>query len=230
MMKNALGLAPLFAMAACGSSSDSMAPDAPGSCDPSTVLPGGYRLIGMVSNGAVTVTTASGVTSGTIDATAGGVDNSADNPYIYVDLRSGMKVAINDIEARTSTNWDIALKRSSLRTNGGDSGPGGRELAAVQASALDQVTAPPASGFASDDFVTDNCMLDSTAIGEPRSAFGDWYDYDVNTHIVSPRPEVFVLKRNNGSQTAFHIKAYYGDPQSPMRGAFYAVEWKQLTQ
>ena len=230
MMKNALRLVPLIAIAACGGSSDATAPDAAGSCDPATVLPGGYRLIAMVSTGAVSVTTTNGVTSGTIDATAGGVDNAADNPYIYVDLRNGTKVAINDIEARTSTSWDVALKRSSLRSNGGDSGPGGRELAAVAGATLDQVTAPPTSAFASDDFATTDCTLVSTEIGEPMSAFGDWYDYDVDTHVVTPRPEIFVLKRNNGSQTAFRIKAYYGDPQAPMRGAFYAVEWKQLTQ
>jgi hypothetical protein len=218
----------LFAFTGCGGSEGGAMPDAPGGCDPATVLPGGYRLIPTVSAGAVTVTTASGVTSGTIDATAGGVNNSADNPYIYVDLRNNMKIAVNDVEARTSTNWDIALKRSSLRTNSGDSGPGNRELAVVQAATLAQVTAAPASGYASDDFATADCMLESTLIGEPQSAFGEWYDYDQNTHVVTPKAEVYVLQRNNGSRTAFRIKAYYGDPANPMRGAFYSVEWKQL--
>lgn len=218
----------LFAFTGCGGAGDAPAPDAPGGCDPATVLPGGYRLIPMVSAGAITVTTSGGVTSGSIDATAGGVNNSADNPYIYVDLRNNMKIAINDVEARTSTTWDIALKRSSLRTNSGDSGTGNRELAVVQAATLAQVTAAPASGYASDDFATADCMLESTLIGEPQSAFGEWYDYDQDTHVVTPKAEVYVLQRNNGSRTAFRIKAYYGDPASPMRGAFYSVEWKQL--
>ncbi|NVB78873.1 MAG: hypothetical protein HOV81_10795 [Kofleriaceae bacterium] len=71
-------------------------------CDPATVLPSNYRLIPSVSTGAVQVTTATGVTSGTIDATAGGLASSADNPYIYVDLKAGTKVEVNDIDARTS--------------------------------------------------------------------------------------------------------------------------------
>jgi hypothetical protein len=218
----------LFASIGCGGSGDGAEPDAPGGCDPATILPGGYRLIPMVSSGAVTVTTASGVTEGSIDATAGGVNNSADNPYIYVDLRNNMKVAINDVEARSSTSWDIALKRSSLRTNSGDSGPGNRQVAAVQAATLAEVTAAPTSGYATDDFATDDCTLESTIIGEPRSAFGDWYNYDEDTHVVTPKAEVYILQRSNGSRTAFRIKAYYGDPASPMRGAFYSVEWKQL--
>src|SRR5262245_7286282 len=182
----------LFAFTGCGGSDDGggAMPDAPGGCDPATVRPGGYRLIPMVSAGAVTVTTASGVTSGTIDATAGGVNNSADNPYIYVDLRNNMKVAVNDVAARTSMDWDIALKRSSLRTNSGDSGTGARELAVVQAATLAQVTAAPASGYGSDDFATADCMLQSTLIGEPQSAFGEWYDYDQDTHVVTPKAEV----------------------------------------
>lgn len=219
-----------LAITGCGGSDTDATPDSPGGCDPATVLPSNFRLIPMVSTGAVTVTTAGDVTSGTIDATAGGVDNAADNSYIYVDLRAGTKVAINDLEARMSTNWDIALKRFSLRTNSGDSGPGNRELVVVQAVTLADVASAPTSGYASDDFVTDDCMLDSLLIGEPRSAFGEWYDYDQMTHVVTPKQEVYVLKRNNGSKTALRIKAYYGDPQRPTRSAFYSVEWKQLAQ
>jgi hypothetical protein len=230
MTKPTLGFALWIAMTGCGGSGNDAAPDSPAGCDPATVLPVSYRLIAMVSTGAVTVTTSADVTSGTIDATAGGVNNAADNPYIYVDLRNGTKVAVNDLDARTSASWDIALKRSSLRTNSGDSGTGGRELAVVQAATLAQVTSAPASGYASDDFATADCTLDSLAIGEPSSAFGDWYDYDVDTHVVTPKAEVYVVKRSDGSRTAFRIKAYYGDPSMPMRGAFYSVEWKQLSQ
>lgn len=202
--------------------------DSPSGCDPATVLPTSYRPIAMVSAGAVQVSTSSGVTSGTIDATAGGLANSADRPYIYVDLRNGVKLEVDDLAARTSMMWDVALKRSSLRVNGGDSGTGNRRLAVVQASSLAEVTAAPTSGYTTDDFTTDDCMLDSLPGGEPRSAFGEWYDYNPETHVVTPKGEVYVVERNNGSQTAFRIVTYYGDTSMPMRGAFYSVEWKQL--
>lgn len=225
---------PLAALASgCGGDDGSAAvtPDAGtdmNGCDPATVLPSNYRLIPSVSTGAVQVTTASGVTTGTVDATAGGLAAAADNPYIYVDLKAGTKVEVNDIDARTSTAWDVALKRSSLRANGGDSGKGGRQLAVVQAAELSVVKAAPASGFAADDFTTADCMLDAIPGGEPRSAFGEWYDYDVDTHAVTPKAEVYVIQRGDGSRTAFRIASYYGDSTMPMRGAFYAVEWKQL--
>ena len=227
-------LAILSVTAACGGSSNEtpdasdVAIDSAPGCDPATVLPSNYRLIATTSAGAVQVTSAADVTSGTIDATAGGLVGAADNPYIYIDLRGGTKVAVNDLDARTSTTWDIALKRSSLRVNGGDSGAGGRQLAVTQAATLDAVTAGPSAGYVADDFTTADCKLDSIPGGEPRSAFGEWYNYDVDTHAVTPKSEVYVIERNNGTRTAFRVVTYYGDTAMPMRGAFYRVEWKQL--
>lgn len=221
-------------LVACGDDGGSAAPDAPAAidassgCDPATVLPSNYRPIPMVSTGAVTVTTSAGVTSGTLDATAGGLANAADRPYLYVDLRNGTRVDVDDLAARSSMDWDIALKRSSLRLNSGDSGPGNRKLAVTQTASLAAVTAPPTGTYGTDDFTDGDCMLVSIPGGEPMSAFGEWYDYDVNTHAVTPRAEVYVVERADGSHTAFRIVTYYGDAQAPMRGAFYGVEWKQL--
>ncbi len=220
----------VFVLTACGHTDNPVDVDASSGCDPATVLPSNYRWIASVSSGGVQVTTPGDVTSGTIDATAGGLVNAADNPYLYVDLRGGTKVEVNDLDARGSAAWDVALKRSSLRINGGDSGAGKRELAVVQAASLAAVTAAPGDGYTTDDFTTDDCMLDPLPGGEPRSAFGEWYDYDVQTHVVSPKPEVYVIRRDDGSRTALRLKTYYGDPAMPTKGALYAIEWKQLAR
>jgi hypothetical protein len=212
-----------------GGNPDAGTPDAAGGCQPATVLPTAYRPIPEVSAGAVNVTSGGGITSGTIDATAGGMNMSADNPYIYVDLRGGgMKIAVDDIAALTSMDWDIALKRASLRSNGGDSGVGARRVAVVPAADLAAVTMAPTSGYGTDDFATDDCMYASIPGGEPMSAFGEWYDYDDVNHVVSPKAEVYVVERGDGTHTAFRVVDYYGDVSMPMRGAFYQVEWKDL--
>jgi hypothetical protein len=220
----------LCTVAACGGGDgdDDIVVDGPAACDPAALLPANYRPIPSVSNGMVQLTTTGGVTAGTVDATAGGINAAADNPYIYLDLKTGTKVAINDLDARTSMAWDIALKRPSLRVNGGETGSGGRKLAVVQAATLDAVTAAPAGGYVTDDFVDDNCMLLTLQIGEPMSAFGFWYDYDTDTHVVTPKGEVYVIERPDGTHTAVRIVKFYGDPANPMRGGYYQVEWKQL--
>jgi hypothetical protein len=201
--------------------------DAASGCDPATLLPNSYRPIPMVSTGVVTITASGAVMTATIDATAGGTANSADRPYIYVDLKTGTRVDVDDLAARSSSAWDIMLKRSSMRSNGGDSGPGKR-MVAVMPGAMLATIAAPATGYLSDDFTTADCMLDAIPGGEPKSAFGEWYDYDATTHAVSPKGEAYVIEREDGSRTAFRVVTYYGDTAMPMRGAYYGVEWKQL--
>lgn len=219
----------LSACADNGGSEEPIAPvDANPDCDPLTVLPTSYRPIPSVSTGAVMLTTTADVTTGTIDATAGGLSGAPDNPYVYVDLIANARVDVTDLNARDSLDWDIALKRSSLRINGGDSGGGRRSLAIVPGAASVTTVTAPSSGYMEDDFTSDDCMLATIPGGEPMSAFGEWYDYDVETHAVMPKSDVYVLQRPDKSRTALRIVAYYGDTAMPMRGAFYRIETKQL--
>lgn len=199
--------------------------DAPG-CDVTAALPANYRPIATVSTGTVTVTTAGGVTSGTVDATAGGLASSPDNPYIYVDLINNVRVDISDVASRSSTAWHVAFKRASIKLNSGDSGPGNVLAAAVDAATLAEVTSAPAT-FASDDWATADCMLTTTAGGEPLTVFGEWYLYNADTHQLSPKAQVWVLDLG-GSMRKLRLTTYYGDTTMPTRGAYYGVEWAPL--
>ncbi len=67
-------------------------------------------------------------TTQTIDATAGGLGAAASDPnnkYTYVNLGTGAVADLSDADAATSSDWDIAFKRSSVKLNGGLSGPKG---------------------------------------------------------------------------------------------------------
>jgi hypothetical protein len=223
----------LVVLAACGGGGDAADAhitqiDARTGCDPATALPTEFRPIAEVSTGMINVTNSGGTWSGTIDATAGGLSQAADNPYIYVDLKNGVKVAIDDLAEYSDTTWDIALKRASLRSNGGDSGPGGRSISIAAGDSVDQIATPPTIGYTTDDFATDTCAFVSIPGGEPMSAFGEWYDYDDATHVVTPKAELYVIARPDGSHTVFRVATYYGDGTMPMRGAFYQVEWKDI--
>lgn len=227
----------VLAAAACGSDDaadpgadaavDAVPIDADDGCDQPALLPTAYRPIAMVSTGAVAVTTTDGVTRGTIDATAGGLAGAADNPYIYVDLVAGARVDLTDVEAFGSTAWHIALKRSSLRINSGDSGPSTVAAGRVAAATLAEVTAAPSS-LEVDDWASPACELVTEPGGEPATAMGDWYDYDAATHQLAPKAEVWVLRLADGSHRKLRLETYYGDPASPMRGAYYRVEWASL--
>lgn len=200
--------------------------DAPG-CDPTTVLPTQWRPIAMVSTGRVNLTTTGGVTSGTIDATAGGTAAAADNPYLYLDLMTGTKVDLTDTASLTSTAWHVGWKRAGIKLNGGDSGPGQVAAAAVTAATLGAVTTVPA-GLATDDWATADCMLTAGPTGEPATVMSDWYDYDDQTHVLTPKQQVWVIRIAPGVHRKLRVLSYYGDAANPMRGAMYRIEWAPL--
>lgn len=123
----------------------------------------------------------------TIDASAGGSAGAASNPFIYVDLNGGTAIDVTDIEALSDTTWTLAFKRTTIRTNSGNSGPGTYLVA--RADGVDFETAPTPGRDAtwlSDDFIDSACEVITEGRGTPLTAFGTWYDYDPSTHAVSP--------------------------------------------
>lgn len=208
------------------------APDGPAVCDPATALPAAFRPIAKVATTAVALTTTDGLTSGTVEAMAGGFGMSADNPYIYVNLKTGAKVELDDLQARTSSDWDVAFKRASIRMNGGDSGTGARKVAVVQAATLAEVTAGPAasSEYQVDVFADAECKGLTTRSGEPMSVFGEWYAYEDGTNLLTPKPEIYVFERADGSRTALEVTGYYRNPTTPETrvSAVYSLQFKQL--
>lgn len=220
-----------IALAACGGDDASVTPtdaavDADG-CDPTTVLPTQWRPIAMVSAGALAVTTTGGVTSGTLDATAGGTAAAADNPYLYLDLSTGTKLELTDVDALTSTAWHVGWKRAGIKLNGGDSGPGQVAAAPVAVEFLEDVDAAP-TALQQDDWVDPSCTLVAGPTGEPATVMSDWYAYDEQTHVLTPKRQVWVIRIAADTFVKLRIVSYYGDASSPMRGAFYRLEWAPL--
>lgn len=232
MIRLSMLLSCLVPLAACDDASstgddDPIAPDAEvAGCDPAAGLPTQWRPIDTVSTGEVQTSSGGGVTTLLVDATAGGLAGAADNPYIYVDLVGGAKVEVSDVDAFEDATWQLALKRSSFRVNGGDSGPGGVEAAVVDAATMAEVTTAP-SGFVTDDWADDDCAVAIAPGGEPLTAMADWYDYDPTTHVLSPKPQVWIL-RIDGDDYKLRIDSYYADAANEMRGAYYRLEWAPL--
>ena len=200
-------------------------PDANPACpEPTSVLPDAWRPINSVAAGEI-MTIEPGVIF--LDGTAGGVKAAAENPYIYVRFDAeAAKVAITDTDSYSSSDWDIAVKRTVIRANGGDSGPAGVSVASVPAATLEEVTmAPETSAFGTDDWVSDDCMYQGGLIGEPLTAFGTWYDYDPATNRPTPQMLVYVVTRADGTMVKLQIRTYY---YNDMAGGNYEIAWAPL--
>lgn len=186
-----------------------------------------------VSTGAVSTTDlGGGVKETKIDASAGGTSMELKNPFVYVSLKDGSKVDLDDVAARKATSWDLAFRRSVIRVNGGDSGAGSCEVAIVAGTTMDQVTTvPAASEFDTDDFLDENCVVQVNDAGYLKTAFGGdtgrWYDFDTTNMKLLPNPDVYVVKTSDGTYVKLEIKDYY-DTSTPPQGGHFTIQWSVL--
>jgi HmuY protein len=167
-----------------------------------------------VSTAAVTnLSSASGVTTFYVDATAGGVDVEANNPWVYVDLGAVAKAQVTDVTSITADNWDLAFKRPLIYTNDGDGGPGlgGSVLIAKD---FDSVTAADAASatFATEKFFDNQCNASVDQTGSVLTSMSAWYDYDSSTHQLTPAAGTWLVHGGTGALYKLQIENYYSSP------------------
>ncbi len=175
--------------------------------------------VDMVSSGVVnTLSDTGGVKTLYVDATAGGIMPAKPHPRLYVNLGTATRVQVSDVGARTSTGWDLALKRVVLFTNDGDGGPGMGGSLSVN-KPFEQVTAADAMGqsFTTESFVDADCNPMMDPIGEVLTSMSNWYDYDQQTNLVTPAPNTtWIIRGGTGKLYKLAIDSYYSLPDGTM--------------
>jgi hypothetical protein len=148
-----------------------------------------------------------------VDASVGGVNGQDTHPWVYVALATGVAVAVTDLEALSSRAWDLAFKRSVVRTNGGDSGPG---LGGAIRIALpwDQVTSTTLGNKAlpTETWFDADCMLTLDSAQNLVTTFSGWSEYDEADHVLSAADVVFITAAADGSLYKVAILDYYSTP------------------
>lgn len=221
-----LSLVAVIALAGCGSSSHDDTQPNPPSPDPMACSPifcEDEIILDMslqgakVSTGTVTNTADGADWVSVIDATAGGVNGASNNPFIYLKFTTDglVKVDIDDETALTSTNWDLAARRYTVRLNGGTSGAGCVGAAALGDEAYADVTTVPSGlTYAYDQSYDASCTIiedDSGLPGSPQTALRRWWDY---VSCVETTFTPFVIQLANGDHVKFVLEAYYGTGQA----------------
>ncbi|MCA9563162.1 MAG: HmuY family protein [Myxococcales bacterium] len=191
-------------------------------CDPAQVVEELFGFVDSVNDDEVTIDESDGLYTATIDATAGGSPATAvDYAFIYIDLDAGEVVEIDDFESISDTSWDIAFKRSEIRLNGADSGPGAWLVSVVDETSWEDFENPPdtSAEWNSDEFVSDQCEVETIGQGSAATAFGVWYDYNGETHVVSAIEDRQFALYNAGTHQVlkFHISDY--------QSGTYSIQW-----
>jgi hypothetical protein len=134
--------------------------------------------------------------------------------WTYLDFRQGALVVPADPSG--TADWDLGLNRVNVRTNSGTSGPGTGGALEAEGADLTSITEAPAEGYEVDTLVP---LPGPPGSGEISSSavLGGWYDYNPETHAVSPRAAAFVLRTADGGFVKLRVTGWDdGD---------YTIEW-----
>jgi hypothetical protein len=166
---------------------------------------------------AVVMTTEGDIRTTTVNARAGSSREATSNPFVYLDLLTGEQALLTDHESLIDADWTLGFRRTAVRLNSGDSGPGGWEMALISGTTLEAVTALPGSpDFWEVDSTFDAaCDVQLDPINVPMTAINflnrfnptgssSWYGYGEGGVVTVPG-EIYVV-RQDGTDKAFKFE------------------------
>ncbi len=127
-----------------------------------------------------------GITRSRIDAR----DNTA---WIYLDLDAKREVAESD------ATWDLAFRRFNIKLNAG-----------VDAAIDDTKTIESATEASGGPWIGDLPDGDDEDT-EPDLAFGGWYDYEVATHTLTAKAQLYFVRSTEHQAFKVKVDGYYDE-------------------
>lgn len=150
------------------------------------------------------VTTVQNLTADTIIGVSSMGQPYGSGRFSFFSLENKVKVPNSD---SATQNWDIALRGTTILTNGGTSGPGSGG-AFVWVGAFNDLTSIPADSA----FKTDNAPSYAITTGSGKG----WYNYDGPTNLITPLPgRILVIRTAKGRYAKVEILNYYKKGQTP---------------
>jgi hypothetical protein len=138
------------------------------------------------------------------------------NPFRYFSFEH------NGLVESVDGDWDIGFKGTTIIVNSGVSGPGNARGLVMQGLFSDLAEVPEDATFRQDS---------EEELAIPSGSGNGWYNYDNNTHLVSPRPGRFlVFQTNAGNYVKMEILSYYKDNPTMdevdfTTGGYYTFEY-----
>ncbi len=134
---------------------------------------------------------------------------STNSRWVYFRFATNDTVSVTS--ASTSQNWDVAFRRTTIKINGGTSGPGKSGvvmLTGVNFEDLKQV--PATAAFAVDDTL-------NTGFAIRTGSDEGWYTYtgDPNHWILAIADRVFIFRTADEKYVKVKFLSYYSNGQPP---------------
>ena len=140
------------------------------------------------------------------DTTTTIVNATCEDNWVYLNLSETSEVFPENPEE--DNGWDLAFQRFKVKSNSGISGAHNVLVAIVSDTAFEDLVEAPATGYISDAEDSDDEDED------PDFAFlgpEPWYDYNEETHILTPKDQIYVVQSTSGTYFKIQIIDYYDE-------------------
>ncbi len=129
------------------------------------------------------------------------IDARSENVWVYFDFSRGAVVAVLD-PGRDA--WDLAFKRYVMKTNGGRSNPDGQgAVLKLLGRDLAVVSRVPGGVEFQADIHPKNRLHAFNPVLEK------WYNYSYLANVLAPKPEVYVVRTQDGKYAKMRLLSYY---------------------
>lgn len=134
------------------------------------------------------------------------INASCEENWVYLNLSDKTETTPENPE--DSNQWDLGFQRFKIKSNSGISGAGNVRIAMVSDTAFEDLIEAPASGYLSDAADSDDEDEDPDY---PFLAPNAWYEYNDDTHILTPTNHIYVVQSISGTYFKIQFIDYYDE-------------------
>ncbi|SMF52775.1 HmuY family protein [Pseudobacteriovorax antillogorgiicola] len=134
------------------------------------------------------------------------IDATAEDAWIYLDLDQDT-LAVDE-----AGPWDIAIQRYRIKLNQASTPP---TAAAILEGSIGSVSSPGRDAFQVDQ------EAEKPEDGYVFNGEDAWYDYDINSHVLTPKPSrVYVVYTTDHQLYGMSFLGYYDNVGTPAHVSF----------
>jgi hypothetical protein len=133
------------------------------------------------------------------------LDARASDQWTFFDFSRGSVV---EVPHQFGVDWDLAFQRHKMLVNGGATNPKGQGgILNLGEAPFEAISDAPADGYVEDTIAT----INPDTIVTENLAIKTWYHYNFLTHLLLPKPNVYVIRTADGKYAKMRIVSYYCD-------------------
>jgi hypothetical protein len=131
------------------------------------------------------------------------LDARASDQWTYFDFSRGSVV---EVPHQFSVDWDLAFQRHQILANGGATDPKGKgAILNLGEVPFEGVTTAPTQGYVDDTIAS----ITPESLTTENLAVKAWYRYNMLTHILRPKPNIYVIRTADGKYAKLRLLSYY---------------------